>query len=81
MFFHTAGCPLGGLCCGQELSGIDQEWSGKLFLKNSFILLDIPDQPQRPLADQYNPQMLNRSETDGNPYNIYLTSADNNHIS
>ena len=28
-----------------------------------------------------NPQMLNRSETDGNPYNICLTSADNNHIS
>ena len=35
--------PLGGLCCGQELSGMDQEWSGKLFLKNSCILLGIPD--------------------------------------
>ena len=22
-----------GMCCGQELSGMDQEWSGKLFLK------------------------------------------------
>ena len=32
--FHTNGCPPGGLCCGQELSGMDQEWSGKLFLKN-----------------------------------------------
>ena len=39
----TDGCPLGGLCCGQELSGMDQEWSGKLFLKNSCILLVIPD--------------------------------------
>ena len=29
--------------CGQELSGMDQEWSGKLFLKNSCILLGIPD--------------------------------------
>ena len=36
-------CPQGGLCCGQELSGMDQEWSGKLFLKNSCILLGIPD--------------------------------------
>ena len=39
----TDGCPLGGLCCGQELSGMDQEWSGKLFLENSCILLVIPD--------------------------------------
>ena len=30
----------------------------------------------RPLADKYNPQMLNRFETDENPYNICLTSAD-----
>ena len=22
-----------GLCCGQELSGMDQEWSGKKFLE------------------------------------------------
>ena len=22
-----------GLCCGQELSGMDQEWSGKNFLE------------------------------------------------
>ena len=43
MFFHTDGCPLGGLCCGQEWSGMDQEWSGKLFLKNSCILPGIPD--------------------------------------
>ena len=36
--FHTDGCPQGGLCCGQELSGMDQEWSGKLFLKNCWVI-------------------------------------------
>ena len=36
----------------------------------------IPDHIFRPLADQYNPQMLHRSETDEHPYNISLTSAD-----
>ena len=36
----------------------------------------IPDHIFRPLADQYNPRMLNRFETDENPYNICLTSAD-----
>ena len=44
--------------------------------EHCWIFMAIPDHIFRPHADQYNPQMLNRVETDENPYNICLTSAD-----
>ena len=44
--------------------------------EHCWLFMAIPDHIFRPHADQYNPQMLNRVETDENPYNICLTSAD-----
>ena len=44
--------------------------------EHCWLFMAIPDHIFRPPADQYNPQMLNRFETDENPYNICLTSAD-----
>ena len=41
-------------------------------LSLSFSLIHIRDYP----CEKGNPQMLNRFETDDNPYNICLTSAD-----